>query len=240
MVAFAKPHPKVHTPDRSAKDSGHRFYSPEISRWLNRDPIGERGSVNIYSLANNNAVNHRDVLGLYFWGSPGTYDATPTLYIQATFWSETTLQTNVVINYDILPATNPNGPWMSIRPGEDDNCFDEPATLAWSRTDVVYSWFASQINMKVDLSFSGGGHRELVLSWFTCVRPDNTAGYVPYCRNKTTCTIPGFVGQGVGGWYQTYAQVAYQSCEGCKWKTKTDIRMRKYKPSFPGWTWEDL
>jgi hypothetical protein len=41
MVALNKTYRKTLTPDRSAKDLGHRFYSPEISRWLNRDPIGE-------------------------------------------------------------------------------------------------------------------------------------------------------------------------------------------------------
>lgn len=41
MVALNKTYRKTLTPYRSAQDSGHRFYSPEISRWLSRDPIGE-------------------------------------------------------------------------------------------------------------------------------------------------------------------------------------------------------
>ena len=56
MVAFAKPHRKAHTPDRSAKDSGLRFYSAESSRWLNRDPIGERGGLNLYGFVGNGPV----------------------------------------------------------------------------------------------------------------------------------------------------------------------------------------
>ena len=63
MVAFAKPHRKAHTPDRSAKDSGLRFYSAESSRWLNRDPIGEQGS-SIYIFCRNDAVGQVDHLGL--------------------------------------------------------------------------------------------------------------------------------------------------------------------------------
>jgi RHS repeat-associated protein len=59
-------HRKPHTPDRSAKDSGLRFYSAEISRWLSRDPIGELDSVNTYSLVNNQPVLMSDFLGL--WG----------------------------------------------------------------------------------------------------------------------------------------------------------------------------
>jgi RHS repeat-associated protein len=48
---------------------GRRFYSPELHRWLNRDPIDEDGGVNLYAFCENNAVNGVDVLGqwiLYF------------------------------------------------------------------------------------------------------------------------------------------------------------------------------
>jgi hypothetical protein len=91
MVALNKTYRETLTPDRSAKDSGLRFYSAEISRWLNRDPIGERGfSMSnrhrkqrpmeatvrrsamepVYVFARNNSVNNRDFLGLTiqdFW-----------------------------------------------------------------------------------------------------------------------------------------------------------------------------
>jgi RHS repeat-associated protein len=66
MVALAKPHRKAHTPDRSAKDSGLRFYSPEISRWLSRDPITETGGVNLYAFVQNTAISALDLLGLLF------------------------------------------------------------------------------------------------------------------------------------------------------------------------------
>jgi len=67
MVAFAKPHLKPHTPDRSAKDSGHRYYSPETGRWLNRDPIGGRGGLNLFSFCANDAVGSADTSGLFIW-----------------------------------------------------------------------------------------------------------------------------------------------------------------------------
>jgi RHS repeat-associated protein len=63
MVALNKTYQKTLTPDRSAKDSGLRFYSPEISRWLNRDPIGEMGGINLYASARNNAIGVVDPLG---------------------------------------------------------------------------------------------------------------------------------------------------------------------------------
>jgi len=64
MVAFAKAHRKPHTPDRSAKDSGHRYYSAEISRWLSRDPVGEEGGLNVYGALLNAPLSYVDPFGL--------------------------------------------------------------------------------------------------------------------------------------------------------------------------------
>ena len=43
---------------------GYRFYSPELMRWITRDPIGEKGGVNLYAMCGNNAVEMHDSLGL--------------------------------------------------------------------------------------------------------------------------------------------------------------------------------
>jgi RHS repeat-associated protein len=43
---------------------GYRFYVPELGRWVNRDPIGERGGRNNYLMAGNNATGKLDILGL--------------------------------------------------------------------------------------------------------------------------------------------------------------------------------
>jgi hypothetical protein len=43
---------------------GYRHYSPQTGQFLGRDPIGERGGVNLYGFVKNNAVNRRDRLGL--------------------------------------------------------------------------------------------------------------------------------------------------------------------------------
>ena len=42
---------------------GYRFYSPEQGRWLNRDPIAERGGINLYGFVKNSPVNRIDRLG---------------------------------------------------------------------------------------------------------------------------------------------------------------------------------
>ena len=46
---------------------GYRFYSPNLQRWLNRDPIHEEGGINLYRLAENSAVNYIDPFGFDCW-----------------------------------------------------------------------------------------------------------------------------------------------------------------------------
>jgi RHS repeat-associated protein len=41
-----------------------RYYSPDLRRWLSRDPIGENGGVNLYAMVNNNPVSYIDLLGM--------------------------------------------------------------------------------------------------------------------------------------------------------------------------------
>ncbi len=43
---------------------GFRYYNPESGRWLNRDPIEERGGINLYHFVYNNPLNYVDTLGL--------------------------------------------------------------------------------------------------------------------------------------------------------------------------------
>ena len=49
---------------------GYRFYDPETGRWPSRDPIGERGGVNLYGFCFNNSYTWYDDLG----GMPGKYE----------------------------------------------------------------------------------------------------------------------------------------------------------------------
>ena len=42
---------------------GYRYYSPDMGRWLSRDPIDEQGGLNLYGFVNNDPVNHWDILG---------------------------------------------------------------------------------------------------------------------------------------------------------------------------------
>jgi RHS repeat-associated protein len=43
---------------------GYRFYDPNLQRWLNKDPLGELGGVNLYRGFANDPINRIDVFGL--------------------------------------------------------------------------------------------------------------------------------------------------------------------------------
>ena len=46
---------------------GRRFYSPRIARWLRRDPIEERGGLNLYAFCGNNSVMNFDKDGCAYF-----------------------------------------------------------------------------------------------------------------------------------------------------------------------------
>jgi hypothetical protein len=52
---------------------GYRFYDPETGRWPSRDPIGERGGVNLYGFVGNNSIYGIDYLGQT--STPATVEA---------------------------------------------------------------------------------------------------------------------------------------------------------------------
>lgn len=43
---------------------GFRYYNPNTGRWPSRDPVGERGGLNLYGFIGNNAIGRNDFLGL--------------------------------------------------------------------------------------------------------------------------------------------------------------------------------
>jgi hypothetical protein len=53
---------------------GYRYYDPVTGRWPSRDPIKERGGLNLYGFVNNKAVGFVDVLGRETANAPGAND----------------------------------------------------------------------------------------------------------------------------------------------------------------------
>jgi RHS repeat-associated protein len=46
---------------------GLRYYNPSTGRWPNRDPMGERGGLNLYGMLGNDLVNSVDGIGCNDW-----------------------------------------------------------------------------------------------------------------------------------------------------------------------------
>ena len=56
-----------------------RMYDPNLQRWIQRDPIGEQGGINLYQFVGNSPVNFVDPFGLAYgdWYDPRTYFGNP-------------------------------------------------------------------------------------------------------------------------------------------------------------------
>ena len=72
ITRFSRRRFHVHAPreschHRSPPTTGHRFYSSETGRWLNRDPLGEGGGLNLVAFVNNDCVGKIDKLGEVPW-----------------------------------------------------------------------------------------------------------------------------------------------------------------------------
>ena len=48
------------------------FYNPQTGRWLSRDPVEERGGMNLYNYTENASTRFTDKLGLFKWDSSCT------------------------------------------------------------------------------------------------------------------------------------------------------------------------
>ena len=62
---------KYFDPETGLYYYGYRFYSPQLMRWLNRDPIEEEGGLNLYGFCGNGSLYSFDPIGEQRTSLPG-------------------------------------------------------------------------------------------------------------------------------------------------------------------------
>jgi RHS repeat-associated protein len=56
---------KPYDPQTGLSNFDFRYYNAGLGRWMTRDPLGERGGVNLYRAMGNDLVNRKDPFGLF-------------------------------------------------------------------------------------------------------------------------------------------------------------------------------
>jgi len=92
---------------RGLYDFSLRWYVPELNRFLNQDPIGENGGINLYRFALNNPLQFIDPYGLQI--APSMYD----LFNQTQSISYTPLDFNNLAPIVLTQQNNSTGPALS-------------------------------------------------------------------------------------------------------------------------------
>ena len=101
---------------------GYRYYDPKTGRWLGRDPIEEKGGVNLYGVNLNDIINRIDVLGMIpafpdCCGTEVAHAATLSVGCEKAVKKISNLMANVKRRVADLKA-NPQGlPWSAL--GDD-------------------------------------------------------------------------------------------------------------------------
>ena len=111
---------------------GYRYYSPELGRWLSRDPIGEEGSYGLFSFVENSPLLGVDPLGKEFLLIEDTKNKPKIIIVAGEKWlqyGETTLNS---VKYD-----------LAVRISSDPKC-----TCGWGlRLDslkvIVRAWWVA-------------------------------------------------------------------------------------------------
>lgn len=129
---------------------GYRWYDGRLGRWPNRDPIGERGGINLYGFVGNNGVGEVDVLGLDFWNGLDNYLAG----IGDSLTAGLTRQARSAINYK-----------MSDMLHKVDSAYEEPAWEDFPHIDpgsgAYISGEITEIAVEIAVTCGGGALRQV-------------------------------------------------------------------------------
>jgi RHS repeat-associated protein len=96
----------------------YRAYDPNNARWLNRDPIGEQGGINLYAYVGGNPVNYTDSLGL-------VVDPDPVGGMAFGRWVHDVFSREIVTPQGLIPNKTNDGLFNKYRPDAYDPIFSE-------------------------------------------------------------------------------------------------------------------
>jgi RHS repeat-associated protein len=111
-------HAEFRDTDSGLYNYGYRFYHPNLGHWISKDPIGEKGGVNLYAMVENNPIAVSDYLGQIGspWGPgfgimPGQWPG-PKPVQAPSMWD------NLYLLGRFEPTSYDNTKWFEIRMGE--------------------------------------------------------------------------------------------------------------------------
>lgn len=204
------------------------YYHPEEGRWISRDPIGDKA--NLYSGLLNNPVKYIDADGRdeSYW-PPGRNLPPTTPPFPYPPWTPP----------GPVPGTDkPGGIYYPIpdwftNPSDEGKpcCCTPPASLQnFGRSDNP-GWLYIRMNVNYKIS---GCFKDMAFLWWTCWRPDGTAGVIPSCINSPSCTF--FAGaSSLMGPYITQVRLRYLSCENNIWVKHEESAAHTFSWGLGGW-----
>ena len=153
-----------------------RYYDPATGRWLNRDPIGHAGGINLYGYCTNNPTNLMDPLGLLTFRS-GVPDGGPGI---AGYWMPYDPDVDTFAGVPRIPAYQPE--WDGL--GQlGDWCIANPleaAAFAAGAIDGLGELGAADAAIEGSLTLEGaaaGAGREPALPLGRGELPDGTSSW---------------------------------------------------------------
>ena len=147
-----------------------RMYDPNLQRWIQRDPIGEQGGINLYQFVGNNPISRVDPLGLTYLVSPtpfpgqeGTYGPY-VLYIpdgSSLVKTPHTLDPKDLFKNEMGTCKRLQGksPWAALNP-YDEAAFDTPYFRGLNADNREYYWYNGKIYADNEINYFGIGMYE--------------------------------------------------------------------------------